>query len=68
MSAEEILEQRKNKFLKIGRNKGFMNNSDDLSSLKVQVRSIDQILNYKKEIIISIGLIAISIILFSLFL
>ena len=68
MSPDEIFVQRKNKFLRIGRNKGFMNNSDDLSSLKVQVRSIDQILNYKKEIIISIGLIAISIILFSLFL
>ena len=34
MSSDEIFNDRKNKFLKIGRGKGFMNNLDDLSSLK----------------------------------
>ena len=34
MSAEEIFNDRKNKFLRIGRNKGFISNLEDLSSLK----------------------------------
>ena len=34
MSEEEILNQRKNKFLKIGRNKGFIGNLEELSDLK----------------------------------
>ena len=34
MSGEEIFNNRKNKFLKIGRNKGFVTNTADLSSLK----------------------------------
>ncbi len=33
MSAKEILDQRKNKFLKIGRNKGFVNNPENLSMI-----------------------------------
>ena len=33
MSSDEIFNERKNKFLKIGRNKGFINNLDDISSL-----------------------------------
>ena len=33
MTAEEILDQRKNKFLKIGRDKGFISNLENLSSL-----------------------------------
>ena len=32
MSSDEIFNERKNKFLKIGRNKGFINNLEDLSS------------------------------------
>ena len=35
MSPEEIFEDRKNKFLRIGRNKGFISNLEDLSSLEV---------------------------------
>ena len=34
MSSEEIFNNRKNKFLKIGRSKGFMSNIENLSSLK----------------------------------
>ena len=33
MTSEEIFNHRKNKFLKIGRNKGFINNPEDLSAL-----------------------------------
>ena len=36
MSAEEILDQRKNKFLKIGRNKGFISNPENLSTLEIK--------------------------------
>ena len=34
MSPQEILDQRKNKFLKIGRNKGFISNPEKLSTLE----------------------------------
>ena len=34
MSPEEIFNERKNKFLKIGRNKGFISNLEELSSTK----------------------------------
>ena len=33
ISSEEIYNERKNKFLKIGRNKGFIDNLEELSSL-----------------------------------
>tara|TARA_B100000683_G_C12313364_1_gene483297 strand:- start:128 stop:829 length:702 start_codon:yes stop_codon:yes gene_type:complete len=36
MTNEEIFNDRKNKFLRIGRNKGFISDLDELSSLKVQ--------------------------------
>ena len=34
MTRDEILTQRKNKFLKIGREKGFLNNLEEISNLK----------------------------------
>ena len=48
MSAEEIFDDRKNKFLRIGRTKGFIDNLDDLSSLKVNKNNFDQIIALKK--------------------
>ena len=57
MSGEEIFNDRKNKFLRIGRNKGFIENLDDLSSLKIKNNNFDKIQNYKKFIIPTIGLI-----------
>ena len=36
MSGEEVLNHRKNKFLTIGRSKGFVSQSDDLSTLSVK--------------------------------
>jgi len=42
MSAEEILDKRKNKFLKIGRSKGFINNLENLSSLDNKKNNLDQ--------------------------
>ncbi len=57
MSGEEIFNDRKNKFLRIGRNKGFIENLDDLSSLKIKNNNFDKLQNYKKFIIPTIGLI-----------
>ena len=60
MSSEEIFENRKNKFLRIGRNKGFIDNLDDISSLKVQTKSFYQIIKSQK---IKSSIIIIAIIL-----
>ena len=48
MSAEEIFDDRKNKFLRIGRAKGFIDNLDDLSSLKINNNNFNQIIALKK--------------------
>ena len=48
MSSDEIFNHRKNKFLRIGRTKGFISNLDDLSSLKPADNKLNQILKYKK--------------------
>ena len=61
MSSEEVFSDRKNKFLKIGRNKGFINNLENLSSLKHDKNSFIQILKSQKKIVISIGAILILI-------
>ena len=51
LSENEIFNERKNKFLKIGRNQGFMTNPEDLSSLKIQNTKFSEILKSKKIII-----------------
>jgi len=56
MTADEIYNNRKNKFLKIGRNKGFMNNLEDLSSLKIKENNFNQILKNKKIVFSALGL------------
>ena len=52
MSAEEILDQRKNKFLKIGRNKGFINNPENLSNLNNSKNNLDQFYNKNKKVLL----------------
>jgi len=59
MTPDEIYNNRKNKFLRIGRNKGFINNLDELSSLEFKKNSFDQIGRIKK-IIIPIGIIILA--------
>jgi len=64
MSAEEILDQRKNKFLKIGRNKGFIGDSLSEVSKKNDIRKkifIKKNLNF--ILIIAITIIFIFILL-----
>ena len=51
LSSEEIMNERKNKFLKIGRNQGFISNSEDLSTLTIKNNNLDKILKSKKVLI-----------------
>ena len=57
MSAEEIFNNRKNKFLKIGRSKGFMNNLEDLSNLKIKENKLKKIYKSKKFLFLIIGIV-----------
>jgi len=68
MSEEEILNQRKNKFLKIGRSKGFIANLEELSDLKSKNRQLMSIFNSRKKIFSIIGLGLLLLISFYLFL
>ena len=64
MSAEEILDQRKNKFLKIGRSKGFISNPKNLSTLENKRNSLDQFYNKnKKNIFYVVGFLILATIL-----
>jgi len=51
LSSEEIMNERKNKFLKIGRNQGFIRNSEDLSTLTIKNNKFDKIFKSKKVLI-----------------
>ena len=65
MSGNEIFNDRKNKFLRIGRSKGFMNNLEELSNLKINENKLEKIYKSKKFIFSSVGLILLlSILLF----
>ena len=57
MSAEEIFNNRKNKFLKIGRSKGFMNNLENLSNLKIKENKLEKIYKSKKFLFSIIGIV-----------
>ena len=48
------MNEMKNKFLKIGRNQGFISNSEDLSTLTIKNNNFDKILRSKKVLIGSI--------------
>ena len=68
LSSEEIMNERKNKFLKIGRNQGFISNSEDLSTLTIKKNNFDKILKSKKVLIGStIVALVLLVIAFSLF-
>ena len=62
LDPEEIMSERKNKFLKIGRNDGFIRSDEDLSTLTIKKNNFHKILNSKKMVSVIIG----GIILFSL--
>ncbi len=60
MTGNEIFEDRKNKFLKIGRNKGFIRDLENLSSLNHSDNKLNQIFRSKKAFtfFVALGLIA----------
>ena len=66
LSPEEIMNERKSKFLKIGRSKGFISNSEDLSKLTIEDKKFDKIFKSKKILITAaiIGLIFLTSIIF----
>ena len=68
MTPDEIFENRKNKFLRIGRTKGFINNLDDLSSLKIHKNNIFKLFENKKLLLISASVVSFLILLLSLYL
>jgi len=53
MSGNEIFEDRKNKYLRIGRNKGFMSDLSELSSLETYENKWSEILKSRKAVIFS---------------
>ena len=60
MSPPEILDQRKNKYLKIGRSKGFINNPENLSTLDHKKNTIDHFFdNNKRKIILGAIILAL---------
>ena len=63
-SSEEIFNERKNKFLRIGRSKGFINNLDNLSSLSEKRKNFERIFKNKKLFISIIGIASLILLLF----
>jgi len=68
MTPEEILSQRKNKFLKIGRSKGFISDPENLSSLEVKKNNLKEFFNKKENIFFLTGFFILSAILLFLYL
>jgi len=64
MTGEDILDHRKNKFLNIGRGKGFVNNPQSLSATQLPGKKFYEILRSSKNIII----VTVTILILSLFL
>ncbi len=56
MSPEEIFDGRKNKFLKIGRSKGFMSNLNELSLLNSDKSNFNRFLKSKKIFVVGVGI------------
>ena len=68
VTAEEIFNERKNKFLRIGRSKGFIENIEELSSLTERKNNFDFIQDNKKILIMisSVAVLATAFIFFFL--
>ena len=67
MSADEILDQRKNKFLKIGRSKGFISNPENLSALEYKKNMLDYFQDKNKRNIFLAFSFLLLIIFFTIF-
>jgi acetyl-CoA carboxylase carboxyl transferase subunit alpha len=69
MSREEVLNHRKNRFLAIGRNKGFVSQLDNLSTLSMKKNMINIFIEsfFKSKINIGITLTAITLVSYLVF-
>ena len=65
MSGDEVLNHRKNKFLTIGRNKGFVSHSDDLSTLSFKKNKIKELIENISKSKVNLGISFTAIILLS---
>ncbi|MDA9698623.1 acetyl-CoA carboxylase carboxyltransferase subunit alpha [Candidatus Pelagibacter sp.] len=64
---DEVVSQRKNKFLNIGRDKGFISDSENLISLKTKSQNFYQLLNSNKVFVaatLGVTILLISLIIF----
>ena len=68
LTPEEILNQRKNKFLKIGRGKGFIDNPESLSEIENKQNNISLFFKNKKKLYYIAGSILLMVILMFSFL
>ena len=68
MTSEDIINDRKNKFLKIGRSKGFVTNPESLSAVQTTGHNLQEIIKSKKTIIITtlVSVVLLGIILLTL--
>ena len=64
LSSEQIMNERKNKFLRIGRSDGFMSKDEDISALSVKKNNFDKIIESKKALAVAVfGVFLISLLL-----
>jgi len=63
MTAEQVLNHRKNKFLKIGRSKGFVSQLDDLSSLSMKKNKINILIENFFKSKLNVGVVFLVVIL-----
>ena len=68
MTAEEIFNDRKNRYLKIGRNKGFIDNLNELSSLRTNENKLKQIFKERKSTFVATSILIIILISLIIFL
>ena len=59
LTAEEILNHRKDKFLKIGRSKGFVSSPESLSAIQTSGLDFKEIIKSRKNIAIALAILAI---------
>ena len=69
MSGDEVLNHRKNKFLLIGRNKGFVSQLDDLNTLSMKKNKINVLIEklFKSKITLGTSFVAIILLGYLLF-
>jgi len=69
MTRDEVLNHRKNKFLKIGRNKSFVNQLDDINTLSMKKDKINVFIEqfFKSKVKVSISLVVIILVSYFLY-